>query len=482
MLTKRPGEVLFVGTDEGSLVGEYQAPPRWQGRLADVRIWWGSVDGENLPGEMLSAAPKLERSAAVAGPQPPVPPKFGGLGTGCGLFIAQRKEVSEAFDWPVLIESCASVHREGSPALSPDGLVLAFVRQAPDAQLYFCARSSTWIEFGTPFRLAAPRRKTGGDEQVGEPQFVDDENLVFAVTDRATRQRTYFLARRAGFGFEPPREFPASGMLPKARLTADRLALRIVRLVHTGNWVANTNLGMRLAEGEHFCWLHQDDLWLPGRAAELKRLVQEWPEAVLFVQPVWYIDAAGKRVGRWNCPLPRRIGPVRQDILRARLMVQDFLAASAPAFKADAAASVGGMDERLWYSGDWDFWLKLTAMGSTVYDRQARVAFRLHRESQTSRRTRCREEMRKQHATVLSRHIASSPALDRRQERLARLARFSADLNVALMGGARRVGKEWTGLAMDFVRLGPVAWHAFFRDSRLVDRVVSRFRASLAGE
>lgn len=179
---------------------------------------------EGLP----QAVPGLERLAGItsfsltADMNTVVFSAPGGLGTGYGLFLAQRKEISQPFDAPLLIESCASMHRQDSPALSPDGLLLVFVRYGPAAQLVFSARSSSRIEFGTPFPLAVPALKNSA-QQAGQPQFVDNENLVFAVTDEASRQTTYRVARRAAFGFEPPREFPAIGMGPKARLSADRL-------------------------------------------------------------------------------------------------------------------------------------------------------------------------------------------------------------------------------------------------------------------
>ncbi|NUQ64607.1 MAG: glycosyltransferase [Pirellulales bacterium] len=261
---------------------------------------------------------------------------------------------------------------------------------------------------------------------------------------------------------------------------AERLPLKIVRRAHTGNWVAGTNVGMGLAQGRYLCWLHQDDLWCAGRAAHLKRLVSQWPEAVLFLQPAWYIDAAGKRVGCWRPPLPRRSGPVPSELVRGRLLVQDFLAASAPAFQAEAARRMGGMDERLWYAGDWDFWLKLGSAGPVVYDPLPRVAFRLHRESQTWTRTGCREEMVEQHRIVLSRHIGSCALRGLSEKRLRRVATFSADLNIALMRLAAGAAEGWGRLGWDFVRLGPWGWRTFFRDSRILDRVASRLRAGLA--
>src|SRR5580698_8174191 len=53
---------------------------------------------------------------------------------------------------------------------------------------------------------------------------------------------------------------------------AKALPLRLITPERMGNWVAITNLGLREAKGDWACFLHQDDLWLPGRMARL------WPE------------------------------------------------------------------------------------------------------------------------------------------------------------------------------------------------------------
>ena len=43
---------------------------------------------------------------------------------------------------------------------------------------------------------------------------------------------------------------------------------RLLRPGRLGSWVAASNLGLREARGEWACFLHQDDLWLPGTAGE----------------------------------------------------------------------------------------------------------------------------------------------------------------------------------------------------------------------
>src|SRR5487761_1346258 len=122
---------------------------------------------------------------------------------------------------------------------------------------------------------------------------------------------------------------------------------------------------MALAQADYLGFLHQDDAWLPGRLQLLRDLVARWPGAVLFVHPCWYMNAIGRRFGYWHCPLPRVARPLTAAEVLERLLVQCFIAAPAPIFRADAAHAVGRLDERLWYSADWDFWLKLARLGAT---------------------------------------------------------------------------------------------------------------------
>ncbi len=67
------------------------------------------------------------------------------------------------------------------------------------------------------------------------------------------------------------------------------------------------------------------------------------------------------------------------------LIVQNFIACPAPGFPTALAKRMGGMDDRLWYTADWDFWLKLAASGPLVYSGEPLAAFRIHPQSQTVR-------------------------------------------------------------------------------------------------
>lgn len=250
-----------------------------------------------------------------------------------------------------------------------------------------------------------------------------------------------------------------------------RLPLRILRRPRSGNWVASTNHGLAVARGEYACLLHQDDLWMDGRLRALRSALDAAPDTSLLVHPSWFVDARGVRLGRWRCPLPE--GRVDAALVAQRLIVQNFLAVPAPLFRRELALRTGGMDESLWYTADWDLWLKLSSSGAVVHHAEPLAAFRIHAASQTARRSSRGDDLRVQLQTVLRRHLPRLAAGDRR---LASVAEYSVDLNVALAGSLHSRRAPWGRLTARFLALGPAGWKRYLRDSRIAERVSARLR------
>jgi hypothetical protein len=254
---------------------------------------------------------------------------------------------------------------------------------------------------------------------------------------------------------------------------AHRMPLRVEARGRIGSWVANTNYGLRLARAEHACFLHQDDLWLPNRLRGLRTLLGTRP--ALLLHPCRFVNARGQCVGLTRCPLAA--GPHASGCVMERLLVQNFITIPVPIFSRHAALDVGGLDEGLWYTADWDLWLKLAARGTSLYHMQPRTAYRVHAQSQTMQRGAARAaEMRRQLEVVLNRHL---PLLqDRRRAReIGAAARLSVDLNHALAEAASGGTPPWWRFAWRFLTLGPSGRRRFLRDSRIVERVLSRIRA-----
>lgn len=251
----------------------------------------------------------------------------------------------------------------------------------------------------------------------------------------------------------------------------DRLTLRYVATADCKAWTAKTNRGVREAAATHIAMLHQDDLWLPGHLDAVRQAIAAAPDAAMSIGPSRFIDSQGRDVGGWQLPFPAGVHAGAE--IAARLIVQNTIAIPSPVIRRDAWLAVGGMDESLWYTADWDLYLKLAQQGDIHVRPVPTTAFRLHGTSLTMTGSRRQDEFAAQLETVVQRHLPALPAAVRgRQEAMARAA---ITVNCAL--AARSAGQLFGALA----RLGPVRLGRFLATTRLIDRVVPRLRLSLAG-
>lgn len=260
---------------------------------------------------------------------------------------------------------------------------------------------------------------------------------------------------------------------------SNKLDIRVQRRPDLLAWTAKTNFGVQQASGERISMLHQDDLWLPGRCVKLRRWLSAQPDSVMLLHPCYIIDTAGRRLGLWRCPLPNCGVPVPTSTLVERLLIQNFIAIPAPTIRRDAYLAVGGLDTRLWYTADWDLYLKIAAVGPVHYHSDPMACFRIHKSSQTVIGGRDSSEFRNQQETVVERHIGQlSP-----KTRLGtlRLARASIDVNTALAALITRDFAQLIKALRSVLSLGPRQMRRYFYCSRILDRALPRLRALASG-
>jgi hypothetical protein len=238
----------------------------------------------------------------------------------------------------------------------------------------------------------------------------------------------------------------------------------------TPSWTRKTNLGVQAARADHVCTLHQDDLWLENRVADFEGQLSRHPETTMFLSSSLIIDGNGRKLGPWR--IPAREGLCDRATLRDALLVQNSIAIPAPVIRRDAWLAVGGLDEALWYTPDWDLWLKLVACGPVAYQDRSSTAFRVHGNSLTM--TGDRNEFAEELELVLSRHIPSG-------SRDKAVFHASIEVNVLL---ARAAAGSWGSLLKalaTILALGPRDAVHYIRTSRLFERALPRLRARLAG-
>jgi glycosyltransferase involved in cell wall biosynthesis len=255
---------------------------------------------------------------------------------------------------------------------------------------------------------------------------------------------------------------------------AGALPIRLITPGRLGNWVAATNLGLREATGHWACFLHQDDLWLPGR---LKRLRSEMEshQGPLIIHNAMYVGPDGQELGSWTCPFPKT-GAIPSNQFIERLLVQNFIAIPSPVFRRNAVIDSGGLDEALWFSADWDLWLRLGASGPVRFIGETLSAFRVHPASQTAARKLQPNEWERQLTTVLARHLESWPIAGTLRGSVEQVAMASIAVNSALSAASRGESVKPVAVLLQLLALGPRGWYRYFRDSRIVQRVKSRLK------
>lgn len=270
---------------------------------------------------------------------------------------------------------------------------------------------------------------------------------------------------------------PTAATVDVARTYRDRLRLRIFERPEMTSWQAKTNFAVQMAAAEHICWLGVDDVWLTGRVRALRSWINDAPDLPLHLAATSLIGHDGRALGQWRCPLP-----VNQELASPfvieRLLVQNFVSAAAPLFRRDAWMQCGGLDEKLWYTADWDIWLKLAKTGPVIYHDAATIGFRIHAGALTATGSKDAAEFKQQMIAVLERHLIVSDVADSLS--VARAAHASVEINVALAAAA---GGDWHGLpraAWKILALGPFGASRYLRDSRLWERILPRIRAKLS--
>ncbi len=248
------------------------------------------------------------------------------------------------------------------------------------------------------------------------------------------------------------------------------LPINIVRQQHSGNWVKNTNTGLSMASGEYISFLHQDDLWLPGRLKILRKMTNDYPDVMLMLHPSVFIDTIGRKIGIWRCPLSKDQKPILPSDIFPKLLVQNFISIPAPCFRREAVKKTGLMDEQLWYTADWKFWLQLASAGKTLYYPSPLSAFRIHSSSQTVSGSANLLEFRQQMQTVLDQYLPLTAETKH-------LAEFSIEINTAMAALTRGQSFDFRQLLKKSLSMSPVNWRQYFSYSRIIERGLARIRA-----
>lgn len=149
------------------------------------------------------------------------------------------------------------------------------------------------------------------------------------------------------------------------------------------------NKGLRLATGELVTWLNSDDMFAPGalHALALARLRSE--ADILFGYCLSHRTRAFQLV---NLPKATnaRFNPALLGDIFGSWMKGEFFYQPEVAFTSALVNKVGLLDQSLYYTMDYDFWVRASAAGAKVDVIKWPIAlFRQHDKQKTARLDRC---------------------------------------------------------------------------------------------
>ncbi len=259
---------------------------------------------------------------------------------------------------------------------------------------------------------------------------------------------------------------------------AARLPLRIIDNPEGSGWAENTNLGVGAATAPLLTMLHQDDVWRPGRARCLADMAAEAPDADLWLHAASLIDEKGRRIGRMAPPFGSRARMVDAKEALAALFVQNTVALPAAVIRREKLIETGGLNESLWYTADWDLWLRLARQG-LYWDPSEEVGFRVHGNSQTVRGANDLDGFRDQLSAPGLRHQEYLPESVR--TKAVRIASASNAVNIALAAALNGRGDHLLRAVWKVLLLGPWLWPDFWHNTQIAARLWPRLKLALAG-
>ncbi len=134
------------------------------------------------------------------------------------------------------------------------------------------------------------------------------------------------------------------------------------------------NKGFSHATGDILAWLNSDDIYLPGAIAEAVAILQEHPEVGMVYGNADLIDNSGVKVGEFSA---------RQTDYRRLLRGSVHIPQATTFFRADLWRQVGPLDLSLFFSFDYDLWVKLAKVSRLLYVPKRWAQFRIHDDGKT---------------------------------------------------------------------------------------------------
>ena len=156
-----------------------------------------------------------------------------------------------------------------------------------------------------------------------------------------------------------------------------------ITVIHQQNMglSATLNKGLGMARGIFFNFLPSDDFFHTEKLSKQVQKLKEEDIVCLFCDQI-AVDESGKNVDdpikKWHS-VPYKTG---QEIL-PRLFERNFIPAPSALIRVSELRAIGGFDESLTYTQDYDLWLRILSRGKAFWLHEPLLYYRWHGENLT---------------------------------------------------------------------------------------------------
>ena len=135
------------------------------------------------------------------------------------------------------------------------------------------------------------------------------------------------------------------------------------------------NRGVRESSGDILAFLDADDLWDPAKIERQISVLTRYPGALAVYCDHRIIDAEGNITGPSGAlAQPRTSGQLLRNLLLGNFIISPSLMI----LRRTAFQQVGGFDESMRVTGDYDLWMRIAATGPILYMLDTLVSYRRH--------------------------------------------------------------------------------------------------------
>jgi glycosyltransferase involved in cell wall biosynthesis len=123
---------------------------------------------------------------------------------------------------------------------------------------------------------------------------------------------------------------------------------------------AGKNVGLALSKGDYICYLDADDRWELDKLQAQLEIFQKYEDVSIVYGDINFIDEKG---GYLNLPNMKRY----TGFITEKLVIENFVSFNTAMFRKRCYEELGGFDESLRYSPDYDLWLRYSTRHKFYY-------------------------------------------------------------------------------------------------------------------